>query len=162
MKMTTAKIYKLQLLIAIALLTLSVSCDRKKVQELENSIEIPSDLTVEKLMENTEEYQLLGRKGKIIFPDRTAEVEYIDETRMHWKTTNDKNEIIQGDEKINYVQISEQEYFVNWIEDTGFTVSQIINTKTGDVKAFWSFADTKSGRGGRSSLFVDGKFEFGE
>ncbi len=154
--------YNRILFMGLVVATLLASCNQKKVAEIEKSIALPSDLTVAKLMENTEEYQLLGRKGKIIFPDRVAEVEYVDETQMHWKTTNDENEVIEGDEKINYVQISEQEFFVNWIEDTGFTVSQIINTKTGDVKAFWSFEDTKNGRGGRSSKFVDGKFEFGD
>lgn len=138
------------------------SCNEKKVKELESSIAMPSDLTVEKFMENTDEYPLLGRRGKIVFPDRTAEVEYLDETHMHWKIKDDKNQTVEGDEKINYAQISEHQYFVSWIEETGFTVSQIIDTKTGEVKAFWSFADVKNGRGGRSSMFVTGKFEFGE
>jgi hypothetical protein len=45
-------------------------------------------------------------------------------------------------------------------EKDGWTVSQIIDTKNGTVKAFWSFNDDKSTRGKRSSMFVDARFEY--
>lgn len=148
------------LLVLIGAVT--TSCNQKKMTDLEDAIQIPADLTVEKLMENTEEYQLLGRRGKIVFPDRTAEVEYVDEHTMHWKITDKNNAVLQGTERISYVQISEHQFFVNWIENSGFTVSQVIDTKTGEVRAFRSFNDAKSHSGGRSSTFVKGIFEFGQ
>jgi len=49
---------------------------------------------------------------------------------------------------------------LNWIEKTGFTVSQVIDTAQGTVQAFWSFADPASEGGHRSSMFVEGRFRF--
>lgn len=162
MILTAKHINRGRFFLVVLLAVVLTSCNQNKISDLEDAIQIPADLTVEKLMENTEEYQLLGRRGKMVFPDRTAEVEYVDEHTLHWKTTDKNNVVLQGTENIDYVQISEHQFFVNWIENTGFTVSQIIDTKTGEVRAFWSFNDAKSQSGGRSSTFVQGTFEFGQ
>jgi len=58
------------------------------------------------------------------------------------------------------LQLADTLHFLNWIEKTGFTVSQLIDTENGTVKAFWSYADDQSERGHRASMFVDGKFRF--
>lgn len=110
-------------------------------------------------MEETTDYSLLGRKGQIEFPEMKATVRYIDATSLHWETENAEGPVGVGDEKIAFEQLSDHLYFLNWIEETGFTVSQIINTKDGTVKAFWSYADDDA-KGKRNSQFVDGKFTF--
>jgi len=79
---------------------------------------------------------------------------------LHWKFTDNKGAVTEGDEKIDYKRLTDNLHFLNWIEKDGWTVSQIIDTKEGSVKAFWSFTDENSKRGKRSSMFVDGKFEF--
>jgi hypothetical protein len=59
----------------------------------------------------------------------------------------DKNgNITQGHERLSYLQLSDTLHFLNWIEKTGFTVSQLIDTENGTVKAFWSYADDQSER----------------
>lgn len=103
---------------------------------------------------------LIGKSGKITFPEMTAEVKYTNDSTLHWKTTDSKGIIAEGDENIDYQKLTDNLHFLNWIEKDGWTVSQIIDTKKGTVKAYWSFADEKSLRGKRTSLFVDGKFEF--
>ncbi len=107
-----------------------------------------------------EDFTLIGKKGIITFPEMKAEVSYISDNKLHWKTTDNKGVIAEGDENINYEKLTDSIHFLNWIEKDGWTVSQIINTKEGKVKAYWSFNDEKSLRGKRSSMFVDGKFEF--
>lgn len=34
--------------------------------------------------------QLIGSNGKITFPEMTAEVKYINDSTLHWKTTDSK------------------------------------------------------------------------
>ena len=103
---------------------------------------------------------LIGNSGKITFPEMTAEVKYVNDSTLHWKTTDSKGIVAEGVEKMDYQNLTNNLHFLNWIEKDGWTVSQIIDTKKGTVKAYWSFADEKSLRGKRTSMFVDGKFEF--
>jgi hypothetical protein len=106
------------------------------------------------------DYLLIGKNGLITFPEMKAEVNYKSDTSLHWKTTDNKGIVLEGDEDISYKKLTDNIHFLNWIEKDGWTVSQIINTKEGTVKAYWSFDDEKSLRGKRSSMFVDAKFEF--
>jgi hypothetical protein len=106
------------------------------------------------------DHSLIGKKGLITFPEMKAEVNYISDSTLHWKTTDSKGVVAEGDEKMSYEKLTDSIYFLNWIEKDGWTVSQIINTKEGKVKAYWSFNDEKSNRGKRSSMFVEAKFEF--
>lgn len=103
--------------------------------------------------------ELLGKKAIITFPEMRAEVTYHKDSTLHWKTTDKNGLINEGDEKMDYKKLSEDLHFLNWIEKDGWTVSQVVNTKDGTVKSFWSFADDSSPRGKRKSLFVDGKIE---
>lgn len=107
-----------------------------------------------------EKYLLIGKKGTINFPEMKAEVSYPNDSTLHWKTIDKEGKVGEGDEKMVYKKLSDHLHFLNWIEKDGFTVSQIIDTKEGTVKAFWSFADEKSESGKRASMLVDGKFEF--
>jgi hypothetical protein len=106
------------------------------------------------------DYALIGKKGIITFPEMKAEVNYTSDTTLHWKTTDQKGEVLEGDEAISYKKLTDHLHFLNWIEKDGWTVSQIINTKDGEVKAYWSFKDEKSARGKRSSQFVDATFGY--
>ena len=112
------------------------------------------------ITEETTVFSLIGKKGIITFPEMKANVTYTSDSTLHWKTTDNKGVIAEGDEKISYKRLSDNLHFLNWIEKDGWTVSQIIDTKNETVKAFWSFEDDKSTRGKRSSMFVDAKFEF--
>ena len=105
-------------------------------------------------------FEIIGKKAVLLFPEIKAEVYYKSDSILHWKTTDKKGIVAEGDEKMDYKQLSENLHFLNWIEQDGWTVSQIIDSKNGTVKAFWSFQDETSPRGKRRSLFVNGKFEF--
>jgi hypothetical protein len=105
-------------------------------------------------------YGLIGRKGHIVFPEMQAEVAYLSNKALHWKTTGNDGKITEGDEKIDYKQLAGHLHFLNWIERDGWTVSQIIDTKKGEVSAYWSFHDNTSERGKRSSTFLTGQFKY--
>lgn len=103
---------------------------------------------------------LLGREAVIEFPESTAMVRYSVRGDLHWQVTDKHGNVTQGHERLSYLQLSETLHFLNWTEKTGFTVSQVIDTEHGVVKAFWSYADSQLERGHRASMFVDGKFHF--
>lgn len=108
---------------------------------------------------NLGEFALIGKKGITTFPKMKVETSYLTDSTMHWKTTNSKGEIAEGDEKVSYEKLADNLHFLNWVEQNGYVISLIINTKDGKVKAYWSYAD-ENARGKRSSTFTDGKFEF--
>lgn len=107
--------------------------------------------------EATISLDLIGKRGEISFPEMSAITDYTNEKTLHWSTKAKDGTVNQGDEQVSYKRLSEELHFLNWIEKTGFTVSQIINTKTGEVKAFWSWTN-ESGK--RESSFVDGTFKY--
>ncbi|MBF6631410.1 MAG: MoaF N-terminal domain-containing protein [Comamonas sp.] len=103
---------------------------------------------------------LLGREAIIQFPESTAQVRYSVRGELHWRVTDKNGNVTHGNERLSYLQLSDSLHFLNWIEKTGFTVSQVIDTENGTVKAFWSYADDLSEKGHRASMFVDGSFSF--
>lgn len=111
-------------------------------------------------MEDNTRYDLIGKKGVIEYPDAKAHVYYQTETALHWKVIHANGEEATGNETVSYKRLSDEWHFLNWIEKDGQTISQVINTKTGEVKTFWSFNDENSDRGGRSSIFPEGSFSF--
>lgn len=103
---------------------------------------------------------LLGREAVIEFPESTVQVSYSVCGHLIWSVTDKHGNVTQGNERLSYLQLSDSLHFLNWMEQTGFTVSQIIDTENGTVKAFWSYADEQGDRGQRASMFVDGTFRF--
>lgn len=105
---------------------------------------------------------LLGRAAVIQFPDSRAEVQYSHAGKMSWSVVDSLGHVAEGCETLSYLQLSDHLHFLNWIEKTGFTVSQVIDTASGTVRAFWSYADTQCDSGHRSSMFVEGRFRLRE
>ncbi|MBV8248162.1 MAG: hypothetical protein JO200_06885 [Comamonas sp.] len=101
---------------------------------------------------------LLGREAVIEFPDSRAEVRYTVKGQMRWRVVDSQGHVAEGCEQLSYLQLSDHLHFLNWIEKTGFTVSQVIDTAKGTVQAFWSYADAQCETGHRSSMFVEGRF----
>jgi hypothetical protein len=107
-----------------------------------------------------DDFELIGKKGILNYPDFTAYVTYSTDSTLHWKTVDKDGKQVEGDEEISYKKLSDSLFFLNWIEKDGFTVSQVIDTKSGTVKAYLSYSDDKSERGKRSSSFADATFKF--
>lgn len=107
-----------------------------------------------------EKYALIGKRGQITFPEVVATVDYRSEKSVKWQTVDKNGTVSEASEVIDYDRVAPHLHFLNWIEKDGWTVSQIIDTKDGTVKAYWSFNDDKSERGHRSSIFVSGSFTY--
>lgn len=136
----------------IAVIALLSSCNKSnKEKSIDNTVTKQSATT---------DYTLIGKKGIIVYPEFKAEVSYLSDTTLHWKTTTPDGKITEGDEKIFYKKLNDNQYFLNWIEQDGLTISQIIDVKEGKVYAFASYTDEKSPRGKRNSMNLEGTFEF--
>lgn len=103
---------------------------------------------------------LMGRDAIIDFPESRAEVHYTPMGQLQWRVVDAQGHVSEGCEQLSYLQLSDSLHFLNWIEKTGFTVSQLVDTDAGSVKAFWSYADDRCESGHRASMFVDGRFRF--
>lgn len=112
------------------------------------------------MINNKKDYDLIGKKGIIEYPEMKAYVHYQTDTELEWLAVYDNGAKSTGKESLNYERFSDELHFLNWIEKDGMTVSQVINTKTGQVKTFLSYNDENSDRGGRSSVFMNGRFSF--
>lgn len=103
---------------------------------------------------------LLGREAVIDFPDSQALVQYSPQGVLSWKVTDSNGRTSEGRERLSYLQLSDTLHFLNWMEKSGFTVSQVVDTARGTVKAFWSCTDEKTDGERRASMFADGQFRF--
>lgn len=103
--------------------------------------------------------EIIGKTGVITFPEFSVEETFVSSTELHWKIVDEKGNVIEENEKISYKKINDHQFFVNWIEKTGLTVSQVLDVKNGTATAFVSRADEKSERGQRSANFFQGTFK---
>ena len=141
------------LLVAVPLLLLSCKQGDSTAKETQAS---------EAIQASESQESLIGKKGILTYPDFKAEVTYKSENQLHWKTVNAEGVVSEGEETISYKQVGDHLFFVNWIEQDGLTVSQVIDTQKGQVDAFLSYADQASSQGERSANFIQGTFQFAE
>ncbi len=91
---------------------------------------------------------LIGREAVIDFPDSKADVRYTPQGQMVWHVVDSLGHVSDGCERLSYLQVSDSLHFLNWIEKTGFTVSQVIDTAQGTVRF-----DNFGGRWGAQAKF---------
>ena len=96
---------------------------------------------------NQTQVSLIGKKAVLTYPEMKAEVHYISE--KEGKTADEKNPLVLK-------PISETQFFVNWIENDGTTVSQVVDVEKKTVSVFLTYTDEK---GKRLSQSLEGTFE---
>ena len=131
--------------------------DSRQIRET-NDFTLTKAVGKNKMTALTERLAIIGKNAVVTFPEMEAHVTYISETKLKWQTVGKDGQKMSGTEEVSYKRLSDGLHFINWIEQDGFTVSQIIDSEHGTVKAYWSFADATSSTGQRSSQFVDAKF----
>lgn len=103
---------------------------------------------------------LVGRKVTIEYPEMKADITYLNDSTLHWSTIGENGELAEGVERMNYKNLGDNRFFINWIEQDGITVSQVVDVNKGEVTAFMSFDDETSSTGRRSATFMVGKLTF--
>lgn len=86
------------------------------------------------------------------------DIVYPEKDVLQWIPTSDKSLAPSGREHYEVEEVSDKIFYVNWVEETGVVVSQILNFNSNKVLAFMTWNDEK-GRGGRASIFQKGSFE---
>ena len=138
-------------LIVLAFLVFSCNSSTEKTKQIEAKTNVEENLT------------LIGKKAKIIYPKFIAVAEYLTDSTLHWKTTDNKTgTVATGDEKMVYRPLGNGLFFLNWIEQDGLTVSQVIDLNQMTVTGFGSWHDEESERGRRSGGLLEGSLEFVE
>lgn len=99
---------------------------------------------------------IIGKQVVVDYSVIKAEIHYLSDSTLHWKTTTPNNEVAEAEEKIYYQSIGNNLFFVNWIEEDGTTVSQTVDMEKKTVYAFVSYSD-KEERGERGNMFMTGK-----
>ena len=107
---------------------------------------------------NTQDYEitLIGHMATLSYPGLTANVKYLNDSTIYWKTTDEKDSVAEGTNRMVVKKIDGTKFFVNWIEKDGTTVSQVIDVEKKTVEAFLTFDDAK---GKRIAQTLEGTFE---
>jgi hypothetical protein len=126
---------------------------------ISNNAGTPSSL---KTVSQTEKglSQIIGKTAVITFAQFQVEETFVSESVLHWRIKNENGSYSESDEQISFKKLNDHQFFINWIEKTGLTVSQIIDAQNNTVTSFVSNKDEKSERGQRSANFLQGKLEF--
>ena len=98
---------------------------------------------------------IIGKQAILKYPTLTAEVSYLSEKEIHWKTTDDKGQVAEQTNALTLKSINATQYFLSWVENDGATVSQVIDTEKGTVTAFLTYEEG----GKRVSQLLEGTFE---
>ncbi len=107
---------------------------------------------------NTQDHEitLIGHMATLSYPGLTANVKYLNDSTIYWKTTDEKDSVAEGTNRMVVKKIDDTKFFVSWIEKDGTTVSQIIDLEKKTVEAFLTFDDAK---GKRIAQTLEGTFE---
>ena len=97
---------------------------------------------------NTQDHEitLIGHMATLSYPGLTANVKYLNDSTIYWKTTDEKDSVAEGTNRMVVKKIDGTKFFVSWIEKDGTTVSQIIDLEKKTVEAFLTFDDAKGKR----------------
>ena len=107
---------------------------------------------------NTQDHEitLIGHMATLSYPGLTANVKYLNDSTIYWKTTDEKGSLAEGFNRMVMKKIDGTKFFLNWIEKDGTTVSQVIDLEKKTVEAFLTFDDAK---GKRIAQTLEGTFE---
>lgn len=114
-----------------------------------------TELLTEKVVisQSPNQKTLIGKSYRIIFEDGYVfNVTYIDESHLHWEGIEGPSKGLAGDEKMTYRQLAPGLFFVNWLEESGVSVSQILDLNKMIVHSFTTYE--KNGK--RQELFRSG------
>ena len=141
-------------MLTVAALFAACGCPNRKCEgnkQCEANTQIP---TTEAVATPTP-VNIIGKQALLKYPALTAQVTYLSDKEIHWKTTDDKGQVSEQTNALTLKSINPTQYFLSWVEDDGTTVSQVIDTEKGTVTAFLTYEEG----GKRVSQFLEGTFQ---
>lgn len=71
--------------------------------------------------------------------------DYTSSTEVNWEALSGPAKGMKGSERIQAVEVASDIYFINWLESSGTSVSQILDFNTSTMVAFTTY-DSDKGR----------------
>ncbi|WP_304337182.1 hypothetical protein [Capnocytophaga leadbetteri] len=134
----------------LAMVALFTACDCPN-----KTCEANTQTTTTEVLTTPTPVNIIGKRAMLKYPALTAEVSYLSENEIYWKTTDDKGQVAEQTNALTLKSINATQYFLSWVENDGTTVSQVIDTEKGTVSAFLTYEEG----GKRVSQLLEGTFE---
>jgi hypothetical protein len=94
-----------------------------------------------------------GKRVRITYPSGLeVEAEYVSPEKVRWKAVAGPPAGTTGENAMHSAEVAPGVFFLNWIEDNGLAVSQVLELSASTIMTFVTF-DTPDGR---SSSFQQG------
>lgn len=93
---------------------------------------------------------LVGKRLYLEFASNSSVVEYLSPRYLFWSSQDSVHGYKEGEDNYHAVRIGTHVFFVNWVEDDGTTVSQVLDLKERTCQAFLTshlYSDKESDRG---------------
>ena len=141
-------------MLTIAALFAACGCPNKKCED-NKQCEANTQIPTTEAVATPTPMNIIGKQALLKYPALTAQVTYLSDKEIHWKTTDDKGQVAEQTNALTLKSINPTQYFLSWVEDDGTTVSQVIDTEKGTVTAFLTYEEG----GKRVSQFLEGTFQ---
>ena len=142
-------------LIFLAVAAAFIGCNCPNNKNCNQSCSVNTTTPTTEVASVKEPVVLIGKKALLTYPSLKAEVQYLSDNQLHWKTTDPQGQVAEQTNALTLKAINPTQYFLSWEEDDGTTVSQVIDTEKGTVTAFITYED----KGKRVSQLLEGSFE---
>ena len=139
----------------LALAAALIGCNCPSNKNCNQSCPVNTATSTTEVIPAKEPVVLIGKKALLTYPSLKAEVQYLSDNQLHWKTTDSQGQVAEQTNALTLKAINSTQYFLSWVENDGTTVSQVIDTEKGTVTAFLTYDNN----GKRVSELLEGSFE---
>lgn len=102
---------------------------------------------------------LIGKRLHLHFPTNNSTVEYISDSHLFWSSRDSVHGRKEGEDIYHAVRIDTSVFFVNWVEDDGTTVSQVLDLKERTCQTFLTSNIFSKKRDKRVTVVLSGSIE---
>lgn len=102
---------------------------------------------------------LIGKRLHLKFPTNSSTVEYLSDSHLFWSSRDSVHGRKEGEDIYHAVRIGSSVFFVNWVEDDGTTVSQVLDLKERTCQTFLTSNIFSKKRDKRVTVVLSGSIE---
>lgn len=106
--------------------------------------------------DNNKDISLTGKKATLTYPGMVANVKYLNDSTIHWKSIDENDSIDEQTKAMKMKKIDNGKFFISWIGDYGVTSSQVVDL---NKKTFIEFYTSEDILGNRVGQMIEGKYE---
>lgn len=109
--------------------------------------------------DNNKDTSLTGKKATLTYPGMVANVKYLNDSTIHWKSIDENDSIDEQTKAMKMKKIGNGKFFISWIGNYGVTSSQVVDL---NKKTFIEFYTSEDILGNRVGQMIEGKYELGK